>query len=170
MNRTVTIALIALLLTTAGIYMWPFTKKHIPLNLPRPQESKWDVLQGQHNGEPIIVRRNASIRSLKGHPELPIKIGFAIPLKVQNKGGLPDPAENEAMVKLEDLIEEEVLKDHTAVLAMIITMGTFKEYVFYAKAGTDIGATHRRLMGMVKDYEVQCVGQSDPDWAAYDMF
>lgn len=166
----IAIITVVALLTITGIYMWPFTQKRTTLIIPSKDECKWEVSQGQYNDEPIMVRKNITIQSLIRHPDLTIKIGFAIPLKIQNKGGLPDPKENIRMGEIEDVIELEVMKDHTAVFALVITMGTFKEFVFYAKPGTDIGATHRRLMDNVKDYEIQCVGQNDPSWSAYDMF
>ena len=59
-----------------------------------PNESKWSVLQGEHNGQFMLVRRNDSAAQLRGHAEYRYRIGVAVPLKAPDERGLPSDEES----------------------------------------------------------------------------
>ncbi|MES9962217.1 MAG: hypothetical protein ABW116_01635, partial [Candidatus Sedimenticola sp. 20ELBAFRAG] len=54
-----------------------------------------------------------------------------------------------------------------AVQALAITMGNFKEFVFYAPTNFDVHSVHEQLMKEVKSHEIQCMAQVEEDWASY---
>ena len=90
--------------------IWPFRRKHPDLSeLPSlSQAGSWGVAEDVSGGSPLIVRYNQAAPNWSGHPELPIKMGFAIPLKSPNEGGLPDPDENASFNEIEDVIVREI--------------------------------------------------------------
>ena len=91
--------------------MWPFSSKpKSMLALPPISDPSqtWGVAQGNYGGGPLIVRFSHRAKEWCSHPDLPIKLGFAVPLNSPSEGGLPDPAENERLDDIEDIIRREV--------------------------------------------------------------
>jgi hypothetical protein len=150
--------------------MWPFSKKHRELRVPPQDEQRWSVVQGEDGGDPLLVRFNQAGRELAGHPGLPIKLGFAIPLRRPNKGGLPEPDENEELAAVEDLIAQRVLAKAVGLHAMTLTTGIMKEYVFYVAPGLDIAGLHAILREEVSSHEVQCMAIEEPGWESFRAF
>jgi hypothetical protein len=149
---------------------WPFSRKHHELRIPPPGEQRWSVAQGDHGGSPVLVRFNVAARELAGHPGLPIKLGFAVPLQRPNEGGLPDADENAELAAIEDLIVERVLTDAVGLHAMTLTTGVMKEYVFYIAPGLDIAGLHAALRKAVSSHDVQCIAIEDPRWKSFRDF
>lgn len=149
---------------------WPFSKKHPPLSIPPRDAQRWTVAEGDVGGGPLIVPSNDAARELAGHPDLPIKLGLAVPLNRPAPGGLPDADENAELGRVEDLIVERVLAAGVAVHAMSLTTGVMKEFVFYVAPGMDIATVHTRLRDEVSSHDVQCMAVKDPKWASYREF
>lgn len=131
------------------------------------KDGDWRVLQGDHNGNPIFVRVNNALSNYIGKTDHTLKIGFAIPLNDPNPGGMPTPEENEELASVEDQIINVVRKHGSAVQALAITMGTFKEFVFYAPKNFNVQSAREQLMEKVKSHQVQCMAQIEEDWASY---
>jgi hypothetical protein len=149
---------------------WPFSKKHSELTLPPEDAQRWSVASGDYGGGPLVVRFNESARDVAGHPALPIKLGFAVPLNRPNEGGLPDATENEELAAIEDLIAQRVLAGAVGVHAMTLTTGVMKEFVFYIAPGLDIAALHAALREQVQSHDVQCMAVEEPGWASFRGF
>jgi hypothetical protein len=148
--------------------MWPFSKKVRDLDeLPALDASMWSVARGEYDGGPLIVRFNTDAKEWVGHPGLPIKLGFAIPLNRPNEGGLPEPAENEQLGEVEDLIYRAVGAATKAVPALVLTNGVMKELVFYIPEGVDIKTLHESIAASVSTHEVQCIAVVENDWRTY---
>ncbi len=62
-----------------------------------PSDSKWSVLKGERNGNPMFIRRNESAQQLATHPDYSNRIGIAVPLLNANEHGLPTNAEIESL-------------------------------------------------------------------------
>ena len=148
--------------------MWPFRKKE-QKSLEEIQlgEHKWSVKRGNGKDGPIIVRINESAKEWAKHPQLNIRVGFAIPLRIQNPEGLPDSKENEEMNLIEDEICNLLCATGPAIQVLAITTGKFKEYVFYIKNGAEIENAHKQAMSRFPGYDVQCYGQTDTNWDEY---
>ena len=154
--------------------MWPFSKKHAKdiAQLPpmSSDEMTWGVAEAGYGGAPLIIRFNSSASEWAGHPALPIKLGFALPLNSPNEGGMPDPAENERLGAIEDIIVREVEARTTGVQALVLTTGTMKEFVFYVSRETDFAGLHEAIKAAVPTHDVQCIAEHEPKWDSYRQF
>ena len=149
---------------------WPFSKKHRELTIPPDEEQLWSVAQGETEGGLLLVRYNESAGELAGHPGLPIKLGFALPLNHPDKGGLPDAEENGQLLAIEDVILGQVLSATTGIHALTLTTGLMKEFVFYIAPGADIAKLHADLREAVTSHDVQCIAVEEPGWDTYRDF
>ena len=150
--------------------MWPFKKKHLPIETLDDDNHKWSIAEAKGNGGQMIVRFNETARSWAKHPALDIRVGFAVPLKQANPDGLPDPEENQELSLVEDSILSHDRKLGPSVQVLAITTGTFKEFVFYVGNAAGIADVHKQIMSDVTSHEVQCVAERDPKWSVYDVF
>ena len=130
----------------------------------------WGIAQGNDNGTPLIVRFSQSATEWCSHPDLPIKLGFAIPSNSPNEGGLPNPAENEQFNGIEDAICREVAARTKGLHALVLTTGIMKEFVFYIPRGVDIKTRHEAVQAAVPTHEVQCMAVNEPEWDSYKEF
>jgi len=130
-------------------------------------DGKWSVHQGQYDGKPIVVRINEALLPYVGKTDYTMRIGFAIPLKQPNEDGLPNQDENKIIEEIEDKITQIITKNKTAIEAMAITMGTFKEFVFYSKPDFNIKNAHETLKKEIISHDVQCYASMDDNWATY---
>ena len=147
--------------------MFGFLKKKKTPQSAFFDDGQWHLGQGEYEGDPIMVRINAALKPFAGQTDHTLKIGFAIPLNQPNPGGMPDPEENDQIGAYEDRITEVLQLKGSAVQALAITMGTFKEFVFYALPDMDVQAVHEQLMDEIESHEVQCIARIEEDWATY---
>jgi hypothetical protein len=154
--------------------MWPFSRKQKDIgNLPPiiDPSHTWGVAQGKCGRSPLIVRFSNSAKEWCSHPDLPIKLGFAIPLNSPTEGGLPDPAENEELDhEIEDIIRGEVAARTKGLHALVLTTGTMKEFVFYIPREVDIKTLHEAIQAAVVTHQVQCMAVNEPNWDSYRAF
>jgi hypothetical protein len=153
--------------------MWPFgSGKKSLKDLPSitSDDYSWGVAQADYDGSPLIVRFNSTAKEWQGHTDLPIKLGFAIPLNSPNEGGLPDPAENQQLNDIEDIVCKEVAERAQGLQVLALTMGTMKEIVFYIAPGADIKTIHESVQAKVKTHEVQCMAEMESNWDTYGSF
>lgn len=149
---------------------WLWSKKSRKLELPPEEEQRWSVAQAEHDGVVLVVRCNETAGEWAGHAELPVKLGFAIPLNRPNPGGLPNPAENAELGEVEDLIARLVPAAAVGVHALTLTTGETKELVFYIAPGADIAKLHDDIREQVASHDVQCLAVEDRKWRTYRAF
>src|SRR5437879_5728342 len=82
-----------------------FGKRKFP-PLDSLPEDKWSVSQGENNGKPMFIRMNSSAKQYAGHPELPVRLGIAVPLNDPNDHGLPKETESDQLGQIEDRLVE----------------------------------------------------------------
>jgi len=153
--------------------MWPFSKRAKDITvLPAisSDDMQWMVGESDYGGSPLLIRVNTSAREWAGHPALPIKLGFAVPLNAPSEGGLPDPEENDQLDEIEDIIRDQVEARTKGVHVLVLTTGTMKEFVFYVPRDLDFPALHQAIQAAVSTHEVQCVGEHEPKWDTYQQF
>ena len=138
--------------------------------LPSDGDERWGVARGEDDGAPFVVRFNETAGEWAGHPDLPIKLGFAVPLNCPNDGGLPDPAENLELFGIEDVIVRQVLSTVVGVHALTLTNGVMKEWVFYVAPGADIARLHEDVRRQVTSHDVQCMAVEERKWELYRAF
>lgn len=146
------------------------SEDYLPLTQLNDLDDSWTIAEGSHGDGPMLVRINTSAKRWAGHPELGIRVGFAIPLNHPNPSGLPDAQENRVVGDLEDRIRGLLKAGGPVVHALAITTGTFKEFVFYLKNGESIGPVHEQLRAEVTSHQVQCMAYRDPAWEVYASF
>ncbi len=147
--------------------MWP-TKKKIPSLADLPRDCSWLLAQGSNEGKPIIARINASVDGFRAHPELRYQVGIAIPLKLPDENGMPQPAEAEELNQIEDLVFEILEVQSRSVVVAIITTGGMREFVFYAVDPEEVKVNHGRLCQAVRTgHQVQLMIQTDPKWNVF---
>ncbi len=149
---------------------WPFSRNSRKLELVPDDEQRWAIAKGAFEGTPLIVRYNKTAAEWAGHPELPVKLGFAVPFRRPNAGGFPDAEENEHLGAIEDVLVREVLPATRGVYVLALTTGVMKEFIFYIPPGVDIAALHARIRDQVSGHEVQCMAVEEPEWSTYRTF
>jgi hypothetical protein len=149
--------------------MWPFKKKKDLVILPIDQQ-KWSMIEVKGGEAPMLIRLNESAREFIGHPDLGVRVGFAIPLLQPNKTGLPDPDENLKLNEIEDFIISAMLETGPMMQVLAIAAGEFKEFVFQIKNSEGIESAHKKAQSAFLDYEIQCIGELDPNWQAYQKY
>ncbi|WP_445370100.1 DUF695 domain-containing protein (plasmid) [Methylomonas sp. HW2-6] len=130
-------------------------------------DDNWQVAQGEYDGSPIVVRINANLRSFVGNSELVLKIGIAIPLNNPRHGEMPDPEENKTVSIIEDKVLEMLKSKGSAVQALAITTGTFKEFVYCTKPEIDVASFHQELKNGIPSHNVQCIATIEKNWETY---
>lgn len=131
---------------------------------------QWGVAESGYDGSPLIIRFNSTAQEWVAHPDLPIKLGFAIPLNHPNETGLPHPDENEQLNQIEDVILREVEARARGMHVLALTTGTMKEFIFYVDTGADIKTIHETVQSHVSTHDVQCMAVEEPAWDSYKEF
>jgi hypothetical protein len=150
--------------------VWPFTKKSGNVDLPADEQQRWGIAQAEHDEAALLVRFNESAREWAGHADLPIRLGFAVPLKRPNKGGMPDAAENAELLSIEDVICRYVSEKMVGLHVLTLTTGVMKEWVFYVARGADIATLHGDVRSEVASHDVQCMAVEERRWESYQNF
>lgn len=145
-----------------------FSKKQFPALADWPAEDRWTIAKGENDGKPILVRVNSTAKEYAGHPELPVRLGIAIPLHAPREDGLPNPTELEQLGDIENRLHAEVAKAGRVVL--VITTGGMREFVSYVRAPDAAERIVQSVQAGTTTHEVQHYAASDPKWELYDQF
>jgi len=130
----------------------------------------WALAQGTHQGKPIFVRINEGLRPIAGHPEFADQIGVAVPLHAPTDQGLPDEAESVELNAIEDALCDELLASNQSLLALVLTTGGAREFVFYT---ADKDAARRKATALgrrITTHRIQCRVRRDPEWRIFKQF
>jgi len=140
----------------------------------KQKEQKWSVGRIDYDWGSLIVRYNETAKEWFAHPDLPIKLSFAIPLNSPVEGGLPSPDENSELDLVEDVIRDEVNANILGVHVLALSTGTVKEFVFYVASDSaisqKISKIHEAVKSMVLTHQVQCIAKYEPEWDSYKEF
>lgn len=131
---------------------------------------KWSVRETNYDGAPLFIRCNITAEEWIGHAQLPIKLGFAVPLQLSNEHGLPNLNENETLNTVEDLIIRYLNTQTRGIHALVLTTGKMKEFVFYIPRNVDIQAIHENIRQSVLEHNVQCMAVEEPNWESFQLF
>lgn len=147
--------------------MWPLSKK----DQSEPNwDGSWSVLQGDHEGAPLIVRIHQEVGRLVHDGSFPYQVGIAVPLQSPNEHGLPEPDEMEILSALEDKIVQTLERDRECIHVATITTSGMREFVLYTSAPETVEATFQELKDAAPTHEVQLMIQPDEDWSVYEQF
>lgn len=150
--------------------MWPFSSRRKPVREVPPilgVDHQWEGRVLKVDGSPLVVRFNRSAWNWVGHPELPIKLGFAIPID-HSSPVLPHAIKPHAdSVLIEDVILREVNARTKGLYVLALTNTAMREFVFYVPPSTDFAAIHHAIQRNAGGLEVQCMAQEEPSWSAF---
>ena len=135
-----------------------------------PTESKWSVLNGEHGGKPLVVRRNESAKQLLGNPEYNHRVGIAVPLHAPDERGLPGAEEMSQLSGIEDLLCDRLEANQDSLQVLAITTGGMREFIFYTRAAHSLQPVLERIQQEVSSHTVQCYIEPDAKWSVYEEF
>jgi hypothetical protein len=130
----------------------------------------WRLAQGTHQDRPILVRINQGLREIAGHPEYPDQVRIAVRLRAPTDLGLPDEKESEDLNALEDALCEMLLEANESLLALVLTAGGVREFVFYT---ADREAARRKATAVGRaagTARFRLTLHRDPDWQVFKQF
>ncbi len=135
-----------------------------------PSESKWSVLQGNHDGKPMFVRRNDSAKQLAVDSRFAYRVGIAIPLVAPNKFGLPSDEEIESLNRIEDELCRQLERDDLAVQVLSITTNGMREFIFYTRDPKTAEQSINNVRTQFSSREIQSYTAEDKEWSLYQEF
>jgi hypothetical protein len=147
-----------------------FPENHKNINSLSKIQHKWAIGEAQYRGVPLIIRYSETAKEWLSHPELSVKLGFAIPLSNPIKKDLSRLEENSIIDAIEDIICREVFKRAVGLQALALTTDKVKELVFYIRPGADIAEIHAIVQQQVSTHEIQCLATKEPGWDSYKEF
>lgn len=145
--------------------MWPFRKKGPPPVPPPtglPEEDIWTLRESVVDGEPMVIRINTTAREYAGHPELPLRLGIAIPIEAPNRRGLPDEPENRQLDAIEGRIFDAV-HPHGRVVFVVTTSG-MREVVSYVRTAERAEEIVSAIRSIVDTHQIHHHVEEDPAW------
>lgn len=149
--------------------MWPFRRRK-PSLTSALIDDQWEVIQGQYDGRPIILRLHKGVGRVIAHPQLPYRLGIAVPLHSPDERGFPAAPELKALEGIEDAIHQALSHDFRGVKVLVITTNGMREFVSYIQnesaARAALDAAGRSAAG----HEIQHRVSPDPQWSVYRKF
>ena len=133
-----------------------------------PLPDTWDLLQGDHLGQPMLVRLNTGAADLAGRGSHDIRVGVAVPFNAPRPDGLPELVEGDALEDFEDELVD--LVGGRGTLVAVITTGGVREFVLYTGEEWWIHQFQRDLASAIPSHRVQVSAKPDPDWCVYRSF
>ncbi|MBC8114434.1 MAG: DUF695 domain-containing protein, partial [Candidatus Saccharimonas sp.] len=124
--------------------------------------------QGEGDGKPMIVRVNSSAKEYAGHPDLPVRLGVAIPLHAPRPDGLPNEAESEQLGDIEDRLFDAIGTAGRVVL--IITTSGMREFVSYVRTADAAEQVAQSVRTATATHELQHYAENDPKWCLFGQF
>lgn len=130
----------------------------------------WVLAQGTYQEKPIFVRINKGLETIAGHPDFPDQVRIAVPLRAPTDQGLPDEAESAELNAVEDALCEALLAANESLLALVLTAGGVREFVFYS-ADKDAAKRKTEALGRtIAAYRLRFSLRRDPDWRIFKQF
>ncbi len=137
-----------------------FKKKYQPI---LEYKENWAILQDKNNLN--TIRINMGYKDAIGHPDYPLKMGIAIPVKDH------DEVIMNMKYEIEDFLMDDLFKNQDGVLVAVITgiqEPKFIEFLSYVKGNVlDFEGMHKNLIERFKDYDVQMYANQDENWGTY---
>ena len=96
-------------------------------------------------------------------------MGIAVPLHAPEPTGLPSPAEDAELGRIEDAICDSLQENAESLLVAIITTSGMREFVFYTRAPQQVQERFEQLRDHMTTHEIQLMIQLDETWDVYDQ-
>jgi hypothetical protein len=133
--------------------------------------TKWEMFKrGTTDGHLAYIRGNVALRGFKERERFPYRIGFAVAFQRPNRYGLPTDEEARELAPLENEIERTMSGKRLGFLALVITTGGTREYVFYSNQPDAVRRLIKKMGGRVHGREFRSYVTADPGWDVYFRF
>jgi hypothetical protein len=118
----------------------------------------------------MIVRVNVALSQFVGHSEYSTQLGIAVPLQDPQSNGLPSPAEDRRLSRIEDELADLLTAGRASLFACVVTTAGMREFVFYT--GDVESAVERvaQVQERHRNQELQVMHQADPAWDVFGQF
>jgi len=149
--------------------MWPFRKRHLPLE-SFPVNEDWAIAIGERDGKRTFIRIHLGAKPYAGHPGLPYCLSVIVPFLFPDEEGMPDEDEKEVLDDIEDSLREILGPAARGFMVVIATANGAREFLLYtrdAEAANAAIAVTRKCSG---EREIQSEILHDPKWVAYKHF
>lgn len=128
----------------------------------------WNLLHGDHLGQPMLVRLNTGAERLAGRGSHDIRVGVAVPFNAPRPDGMPELFEGDTLAEFEDELVD--LAGARGTLVAVITTGGMREFVLYTGNEWWIEQFQRDLASAIPSHRVQVSAKPDPEWYVYYSF
>jgi hypothetical protein len=115
----------------------------------------------------MIVRSNAGYRDFGNLPGYEHQVGIAVPLRNAEPTGLPSPAEDAELGKVEDLLYNSLQEQAESLLVAIVTTSGMREFVFYTRDAERVKLRFDQLRSHITSHDLQLMIQVDKAWGVY---
>ncbi len=133
--------------------------------------SKWEMFKrGTADGHLAYIRGNTALRELKDRQRFPYRAGFALMFAKPNAYGLPGDDEARELTCVENEIDRTLSVKKLGFLALVITTGGMREYVYYTDRPDGVRSAIRQMGRRVCGREIRTYVTADPGWDVYERF
>lgn len=132
---------------------------------------KWEMFKrGTADGHLAFARANVGLRDVVRRQRYPYRVGFVVRFLKPNAYGLPTDDEARELTTLENEIDRAMSTKKLGFLALVITTGGMREYVFYSNRPDAARSRIAKMKGRVQGREIRTYVTADPGWEVYDRF
>ena len=152
----------------------------LPLNFPLQGDTssadpftmaKWEMFKrGTSDGHLAYIRGNTGLRTLKERERFPYRVGFAVTFRKPNSYGLPTDDEARELMPLENEIDRAMSGKKLGFLALVITTGGMREYVFYSNQPDAVRREIKKMGTRMHGRDIRSYVTADPGWEVYLRF
>lgn len=146
--------------------IWPFRRAPRPLaELDIPDT--WSVSSDRDHGRPLLVRTRELSDEVIGHPDLPLRMGVAMPIGNPDDDGFAQEPERSLLDGIENALLERLERSGDTLAVAVISGLAMRELVFYcgdARSALErLGEVRARFLANPLQHYVA----SDPKWRAF---
>ena len=126
------------------------------------------VSKQESTGRAIIFRYAKALREGFQRTRFPDRVIVA--WKYQSASGMPVAQEQEAMNRMEDLLEPFTEKSGRSLLVLVSTGENLREWTYYAKSGQEFLTDFNKALEGPALFPIQIHVAPDPEWSTYERF
>jgi hypothetical protein len=130
----------------------------------------WGILQGDNNGNAMIVRKNIGCDTIAGNADYPNRCGIAFEILFPDENGLPSFEKEPEIDNIENDIFEIFESDLNSITPIIITTSGFREFVLYTKDVEEFNTRLEKMKLKYPKYQFTNYTENDKNWSTYKSF
>jgi hypothetical protein len=128
----------------------------------------WTLVEGEHQGSVMTVRRNKSALGYVAHPGLPVRMSVAMLFMNADGSGLPSEDEEDVLKKFETDLKTGLGSEGRVVL--IITSDGRREFICYVASEAVAQRATNLLRVECMTHEIEMHTERDPKWVVFREF